>query len=212
MHASHNRDILAAAVRHLFQEFIVGGQILHMGGGIVDEAILPGQVDTAVRFPEFFIDIIFCMKDRLPADRRPGIQIIQTQVTGSDIISVVKKCFGNKTANIAIGSGDGNFLFHIHSSLGLKIHPEMQPGRAVILAFSYPMNISRFFISARDSSYFKSLCSWVFTQSVNSFIPCSKAVCGANPRSFSARAMSAVLWAMSPIRKFPVIFNSEQLL
>ena len=94
----------------------MAGQILHVGGRIVAEAVAPRQMDADVRAAQLLVQIRIPTEQRFITEFCTLIHALEVEIRRNDTIAAVKGILYNMTADIPRRAGNKN-RFHSCSSL-----------------------------------------------------------------------------------------------
>ena len=94
----------------------MAGQILHVGGRIVAEAVAPGQMDADIRAAQFAVQVSVAAEQRHIAELGALVHTFKVEVCRNDLISAIQGIFDHMAADIPGRAGDKN-RFHSCSSL-----------------------------------------------------------------------------------------------
>ena len=116
MHRAHDAQVLQAAVDQRVQKRHMAGQILHVGGGIMAEAVAPSQMDADVRAAQLAVQVGVTAKQRHIAELGALVDALEVKIRRNDAVAAVQRIFYDMAANVARCTGNKN-RFHNCSSL-----------------------------------------------------------------------------------------------
>lgn len=71
----------------------MAGQILHVGGGIMAEAIAPGQMDADVRAAQLAVQVGVTAEQRHIAELGALVDALEVKIRRNDAVAAVQRIF-----------------------------------------------------------------------------------------------------------------------
>ena len=112
MHGAHDGEALEAALVEGVDQAVVGGQVLDMGGRVVDEAVTPGQVEDGVGPSHPVVDVGAPVEDVDVEAPRPLVDAVEARVDDADVEAPFQQRSDDVTADVATGTGYEDSLHH----------------------------------------------------------------------------------------------------
>ena len=112
MHRPHNREVLEAPCVEVLDKVDVLGQVVHVGGRGVLEAVAPGHVQDDVGAPHLVVDVGVPGEEVQGKPLRPLVDAVESQVEGLDVQAALQKRGDDVATDVAACSSDENCLCH----------------------------------------------------------------------------------------------------
>ena len=112
MHGPHDGELLETARIEVLNKVDMLGQVVHVGGRGVLEAVAPGHVQDDVGAPHLVVDVGVPGEEVQGKPLRPLVDAVESQVEGLDVQAALQERGDDVATDVAACSSDENCLCH----------------------------------------------------------------------------------------------------